>query len=159
RFAGSGASRRRSRSRASAASGSTTGRDGCSPRRAGPVPCSPRARRARRRRRGPSAPRPGSGSTSAARRRRSEAGLAAAGGTLAAMSRRTARAVGTLVVTGLGVAYILWKIDVGRTVRLLADAQLGWFFASLAIMVVSVWPMAWRWQRLLAARGVHDGLG
>src|SRR5581483_10330562 len=26
-------------------------------------------------------------------------------------------------------------------------------------MVVSVWPMAWRWQRLLAARGVHDSLG
>jgi hypothetical protein len=25
-------------------------------------------------------------------------------------------------------------------------------------MVVSVWPMAWRWQRLLAARGVHDTL-
>jgi hypothetical protein len=75
------------------------------------------------------------------------------------MSRRTARAAGTLVVTGLGVAYILWKIDVGQTARLLADAQLEWFFASLAIMVASVWPMAWRWQRLLAARGVHDGLG
>src|SRR4051794_41899302 len=25
-------------------------------------------------------------------------------------------------------------------------------------MVASVWPMAWRWQRLLAARGVHDTL-
>ncbi len=25
-------------------------------------------------------------------------------------------------------------------------------------MVGSVWPMAWRWQRLLAARGVHDSL-
>ena len=23
-------------------------------------------------------------------------------------------------------------------------------------MVASVWPMAWRWQRLLAARGVHE---
>ena len=75
------------------------------------------------------------------------------------MSRRPVRAAATLVVTGLGVAYILWKIDVGRTVRLLADARLAWFFAALAIMVASVWPMAWRWQRLLAARGVRDGLG
>jgi hypothetical protein len=75
------------------------------------------------------------------------------------MSRRPVRAAATLLVTGLGVAYILWKIDVGRTARLLADARLEWFFAALAIMVVSVWPMAWRWQRLLAARGVGDGLG
>ena len=34
----------------------------------------------------------------------------------------------------------------------------AWWLASLAIMVGSVWPMAWRWQRLLAARGVHDSL-
>ncbi|TML51685.1 MAG: flippase-like domain-containing protein [Actinobacteria bacterium] len=25
-------------------------------------------------------------------------------------------------------------------------------------MVLSVWPMAWRWQKLLAARGIHDRL-
>jgi uncharacterized protein (TIRG00374 family) len=25
-------------------------------------------------------------------------------------------------------------------------------------MVLSVWPMAWRWQRLLVARGIHDRL-
>ncbi len=25
-------------------------------------------------------------------------------------------------------------------------------------MVLSVWPMAWRWQKLLAARGIHDKL-
>src|SRR5205823_12187415 len=28
----------------------------------------------------------------------------------------------------------------------------------LAIMAGSVWPMAWRWQRLLAARGVYESL-
>ena len=64
----------------------------------------------------------------------------------------------TLVVTGLCTAYILWKIDVGKTVHVLANARLQWFVASLAIMAGSVWPMAWRWQRLLAARGVHDSL-
>ena len=42
---------------------------------------------------------------------------------------------------------------------MLAHAHVGWWLASLAIMAGSVWPMAWRWQRLLAARGVHDRLG
>jgi glycosyltransferase 2 family protein len=68
------------------------------------------------------------------------------------------RAVATLVVTGLGTAYILWKIDLGETGHELASAGLGWWALSLAIMVASVWPMAWRWQRLLAARGVHESL-
>jgi len=64
----------------------------------------------------------------------------------------------TLVVTGLCTAYILWKIDLGKTGHVLGDAHVGWCLLSLAIMVGSVWPMAWRWQRLLAARGVHDSL-
>jgi len=68
------------------------------------------------------------------------------------------KAVATLVVTGLCTAYILWKIDLGRTGHVLADARAAWWLASLAIMTLSVWPMAWRWQRLLAARGVHDPL-
>jgi uncharacterized protein (TIRG00374 family) len=72
--------------------------------------------------------------------------------------RRAARLGGTLVVTGLCTAYILWKIDLRQTGHVLAHARVLWFLAALAIMVVSVWPMAWRWQRLLAARGVHDSL-
>jgi glycosyltransferase 2 family protein len=69
------------------------------------------------------------------------------------------RTVATLVVTGLCTAYIIWKIDVRNTVHLLVHGQYGWWFLSLAIMVLSVWPMAWRWRRLLAARGVHESLG
>src|SRR5581483_11718389 len=64
----------------------------------------------------------------------------------------------TLVVTGLCTAYILWKIDLGKTGHVLAHARVGWWLLAVGIMVVSVWPMAWRWQRLLAARGVHDSL-
>src|SRR5438270_12233992 len=64
----------------------------------------------------------------------------------------------TLVVTGLCTAYILWKIDLGKTGHVLAHARVGWWLAALAIMVASVWPMAWRWPRLVAARGVHDPL-
>ena len=68
------------------------------------------------------------------------------------------RAGATLVVTGLCTAYILWKIDLGATGHVLAQASVGWWLLSLAIMTASVWPMAWRWQRLLAARDVHERL-
>ena len=66
--------------------------------------------------------------------------------------------IATLAVTGLGAAYIFWKIDVGRTAHILVHASLGYFLGAVAIMVLSVWPMAWRWQRLLAAKGIRDGL-
>jgi glycosyltransferase 2 family protein len=68
------------------------------------------------------------------------------------------RLVLTLAVTGLAVAYLIWKIDVSRTWHILSHASLGWFLLAVAIMGVTVWPMAWRWQRLLAARGIHDRL-
>jgi glycosyltransferase 2 family protein len=73
--------------------------------------------------------------------------------------RKAVRVVATLAITGLCTAYIVWKIDIGKTAHVLAHARAGWWLAAVAIMVASVWPMAWRWQRLLAARGVHDSLG
>ena len=74
------------------------------------------------------------------------------------MRRHLIRVVATLVVTGLCAAYIIWKIDVGETLDVLRDAKLGYFFGSIGIMVVTVLPMAWRWQQLLAGRGIHDRL-
>ncbi|HEY3577157.1 MAG TPA: lysylphosphatidylglycerol synthase transmembrane domain-containing protein [Gaiellaceae bacterium] len=71
---------------------------------------------------------------------------------------RAPRAVGTLVVTGLCVAYLVWKIDLGETAHVLANASPGWWLLSLAIWVMSVWPLAWRWRKLLAASGVHERL-
>ena len=68
------------------------------------------------------------------------------------------KAAATLLVTGLCTWYILSKIDLGTTGHVLAHAQPGWWLLSLAIMAGSVWPMAWRWQRLLAARSVHESL-
>jgi glycosyltransferase 2 family protein len=70
-----------------------------------------------------------------------------------------ARAGLTLLITGSAVAYILWRIDLGRTGHLLAHARVGWWLAACAIWFAAVWPFAWRWQRLLAARGVHERLG
>ncbi len=72
---------------------------------------------------------------------------------------RALRAVATLAVTGLATGYILWRIDLGRTGHVLAHARVGWWLASCAIWVASVWPLSWRWQRLLASGGVHERLG
>jgi uncharacterized protein (TIRG00374 family) len=74
-------------------------------------------------------------------------------------ARRALRLVGTGVLTGLSVAYIVWKIDVGQTADVLANANLGYFLVAAAITTAAIFPLAWRWQRLLAARGVHDNLG
>ncbi len=74
------------------------------------------------------------------------------------MRNRLLRLAGTLAVTGLCTAYLVWKIDLTRTWHLLSHANVGYFLGAVAIMVGSVWPMAWRWQWLLAARGLHDRL-
>jgi uncharacterized membrane protein YbhN (UPF0104 family) len=72
---------------------------------------------------------------------------------------RALRAATTLLVTGLATAYILWRIDLGRTGHVLAHASVGWWLLSCAIWVGSVWPLAWRWLKLLASNGVHERLG
>src|SRR5437870_5833141 len=72
--------------------------------------------------------------------------------------RRLFRLVLTLGVTGLAVAYLVVKIDLSRTWRILSHASVGWFLLAVAIMAVTVWPMAWRWQRLLLAQGIRDRL-
>lgn len=72
--------------------------------------------------------------------------------------RRTLRIAGTLVLTGLALGYILWQIDVGKTLDTLADASVPWFLLAVAIMLGTVPLMALRWKWLLAAQGVHDSL-
>ncbi|HSS80443.1 MAG TPA: lysylphosphatidylglycerol synthase transmembrane domain-containing protein, partial [Gaiellaceae bacterium] len=74
------------------------------------------------------------------------------------MRNRYIRLAGTLAVTGLCTAYLVWKIDLSRTLHILAHANLGYFLGAVAIMIGTVWPMAWRWQRLLAVRGIHEAL-
>jgi uncharacterized protein (TIRG00374 family) len=69
------------------------------------------------------------------------------------------RTGGTLLITGLATAYILWRIDLGRTGHVLAHASIGWWLASCAIWVASVWPLSWRWLKLLASTGVHEPFG
>jgi uncharacterized membrane protein YbhN (UPF0104 family) len=72
--------------------------------------------------------------------------------------RRLVRVVATLAITGACLTYLLWKLDVHRTAHILVHASVGWFAASVAIQALGVPPMAWRWKKLLAARGVHESL-
>jgi glycosyltransferase 2 family protein len=75
------------------------------------------------------------------------------------VNRRLVRVSLTLLVTGLCIAYIAWKIDLDRTLDVLADADPWYFLAAAAIMLVSTIPLAWRWQQLLAAKDVEERLG
>ncbi len=69
---------------------------------------------------------------------------------------RPLRVAATLAITGLCAFYIAWQIDIGRAAHELAKADYGYFAAAVAIMVGATIPFAWRWERLLAARGIHD---
>jgi len=71
---------------------------------------------------------------------------------------RPVKALAGIAVTALCAAYILWQIDVSKTIDILRNASWGYFLGAIAIMGLSVWPMAWRWQRLLLARGIPDRL-
>ena len=76
------------------------------------------------------------------------------------MKRRTViRLVLTLTVTGLALAYIFWKIDVGKTLHILANANPWYIALSIGIAFLTVPPMAWRWKLLLQAKGIKDSLG
>jgi hypothetical protein len=74
------------------------------------------------------------------------------------MKRRAVRVTATTVVTALCTAYLIWKIDLSESIREIADANVAYLAAALAIMAVTVLPMAWRWQRLLAAKHIHERL-
>jgi uncharacterized protein (TIRG00374 family) len=72
------------------------------------------------------------------------------------MRRRAVRVAATLVFTGLATAYLIWKIDVGKTVDVLGGTRVGWFVLAIAIMLVTVVPMAYRWKLLLRAQQMHE---
>jgi uncharacterized protein (TIRG00374 family) len=71
---------------------------------------------------------------------------------------RPVRVVATLLVTSAAVAYILSKVDLGKTVDIITGASVPWLVLSAALTVVTVPPMAWRWQLLLRVRGVDESV-
>jgi uncharacterized protein (TIRG00374 family) len=70
--------------------------------------------------------------------------------------KRPLKVFATLLVTALAVAYILSKVDLGKTKDILTAASVPWVLVSAVLTVVTVPPMAWRWQRLLDVRGVQE---
>ena len=72
--------------------------------------------------------------------------------------KRLVRVLLTLAVTGGCLGYILWQLNVRRTVHILVHSNLGWFFGALLVMLGGVPPMAFRWRKLLEARGIRERL-
>jgi glycosyltransferase 2 family protein len=70
--------------------------------------------------------------------------------------KRSLKIAATLLVTSLAVAYIVSQVDLGKTKDIIAAASVPWLLLSALLTLVTVPPMGWRWQRLLAARGVHE---
>jgi glycosyltransferase 2 family protein len=72
---------------------------------------------------------------------------------------RPVRVALTLLLTSLATAYVIWKIDLSRTLEIIGETHLGYFAAALAITIATTLPMAVRWKWLLDAKGIHDRLG
>jgi uncharacterized protein (TIRG00374 family) len=72
---------------------------------------------------------------------------------------RPLRVALTLLVTSLAAAYVIWKIDLSRTIEIIGETRLEYFALALAITIGTTRPMALRWKWLLDAKGIHDRLG
>jgi uncharacterized protein (TIRG00374 family) len=71
---------------------------------------------------------------------------------------RSVRIAATFLLTGAATAYLLWKIDLGTAVDVIGNADLGWLILAIAIMVLTVPVLAFRWSRLLRAHGIFEPL-
>jgi len=70
--------------------------------------------------------------------------------------KRPLRIVLTLLLTGLALGYLVWKVDIRETVDTLLDADPWWFALSVGIMIGTALPMALRWQWLMRAQRMND---
>ncbi len=73
--------------------------------------------------------------------------------------RRAVRIALQVAVSGGLLAFLLIQIDVGRTFDLVRTSHAGYLALALAIFLVTTWAMAWRWQLLLASKGIDEPLG
>jgi uncharacterized protein (TIRG00374 family) len=74
------------------------------------------------------------------------------------MRRKLWRAAQLVVSCGV-VAFLLWRMDLGHTVDLIGSSNGAELALALAIQIGTTWLMAWRWQLLLAAKGIREPLG
>ena len=73
--------------------------------------------------------------------------------------RRYGRTALQVAVSGGILAFLLVAIDLGRTVDLIAASNAAYLGVALVIWLVTTWAMAWRWQALLASKGIDEPLG
>ena len=50
---------------------------------------------------------------------------------------RPLRVALTLLVTSLAAAYVIWKIDLSRTLEIIGETRLEYFAAALAITIAT----------------------
>lgn len=72
--------------------------------------------------------------------------------------RRSLRIAVQLGVSGGLIAYLVWKIDLEKTADYVASSNPVYVVVAAAIYTLTLLPMAWRWQVLLASKGVHEPL-
>ncbi len=71
---------------------------------------------------------------------------------------KPARVALKLVGSGAIIAYLVWQIDIGQTIDLIASSNGLYLLAALGIFLATTWGMAWRWQLLLASKGIFEPL-
>jgi glycosyltransferase 2 family protein len=71
---------------------------------------------------------------------------------------RKVRLAATLAVSAFAIGYIVLKINIGQTLHILGSADQAWVAVSAFLILITILPMSWRWQRLLAARGIHEDI-
>jgi uncharacterized protein (TIRG00374 family) len=64
-----------------------------------------------------------------------------------------------VVVTGAAAAYIVSKIDLGKTLHIIGSASPWWLLLSVVLTFGTVPLQAWRWQLLLRVRDVSESVG
>jgi len=69
------------------------------------------------------------------------------------------RLAATLAVSALAIGYIVFKINIGQTLHILGSADPAWVAVSAFLILVTILPMTWRWQRLLGVRGIRESFG
>jgi uncharacterized protein (TIRG00374 family) len=74
-------------------------------------------------------------------------------------ARRRVRFGLQLAVSGGLLAFLLWQIDLERTIDLVRSSNATYLGGALAIFLATTWVMAWRWQILLASKGIPEPLG
>jgi glycosyltransferase 2 family protein len=74
------------------------------------------------------------------------------------MLSRPARIALQVLVSGAVLAYLIWQINLRQTIDLIASSN-GWYLlAAYVIFLATTLGLAWRWQVLLASKGIHEPL-